>query len=254
MPPTVVLVPGAWHTAACYSRLEPFLNAHGYPTESVNHPSIGAEPPTKTLADDVASVRAVLSRLIDDEGKTVVLLGHSYGGVVVSNASDGFGVETRAQQGKQGGIAVVMYLAAFALQNGVSLFDALGGKWLPWMKFDADYSYSSEQRRIFYHDVPAALQEEAIAGLRHSSRAPFHGAVTHEPWRTMSCAYLFCDDDQGLPLAVQEKMAGLMEQTAPPANVRTVHLPASHSPFLSMPERTAETIVRVAGEVGGAQN
>ncbi|KAL5355627.1 Alpha/beta hydrolase fold-1 [Aspergillus floccosus] len=253
MPPTILLAPGAWHTSACYSLLEPALQAAGYPTESVSHPSIGAEPPTKTLSDDVTSLRRTLSRLIDDEGKTVVLLGHSYGGVVVSNASEGFGLADRAAQGKKGGIAVVVYLAAFLLQSGRSLFDALGGKWQPWMKFDNDYSYPSDERRVFYHDVAPDLQETALAQLRHSCRAPFYGAVAHEPWRAMPCAYIFCDEDQAIPLFVQEKLVELMTQAAP-ENVLTAHLPASHSPFLSMPERTAEAIVRVVKEVQGRVN
>ncbi|GES58165.1 related to signal peptide protein [Aspergillus terreus] len=244
MPPTIVLAPGAWHTSTCYSLLEPALHAAGYPTESVSHPTIGAEPPTKTLSDDVTSLRRTLARLIDEQDKTVVLLGHSYGGVVVSNASEGFGTADRAAQGKPGGIAGVVYLAAFALQSGRSLFDALGGN---------DYSYPSDQRRVFYHDVAPDLQETAIAWLRHSCRAAFYGAVAHEPWRAMPCAYIFCDEDQAIPLFVQEKMVEAMTQTAP-GNVLTAHLPASHSPFFSMPERTAEAIVRAVEGVQGRAN
>ncbi|KAF9886777.1 hypothetical protein FE257_011154 [Aspergillus nanangensis] len=255
MNPTILLAPGAWHSSTCFRQLQLHLDALNYPNETVDHPSIGAEPPTKSLDDDVHNLRRALSRLIDEEEKSVVLLGHSYGGVVISNASEGFGLAQRQQQGKQGGIEVVVYLAAFVLGKGTSLFDGLGRKWAWWMSFEGEYCYSSNERQIFYHDVPSDQQDEALAQLKHTSAAVFHGKVVHEPWRYMPVAYLYCDGDQALPFAVQEKlvesMVGSSVEHAPAPLVLTDHLSASHSPFLSMPDQTAESIRRVVGEVQG---
>lgn len=61
------------------------LDALGFPSECPAHPSIGAEPPTKTLADDVASLHNLLSAYAD-ECRDLILVGHSYGGVVASYA------------------------------------------------------------------------------------------------------------------------------------------------------------------------
>lgn len=81
----------------------------------------------------------------------------------------------------------------------------------------------------------------------------FHGAVTHLPWQNnIPCAYIYCDDDQALVLAAQEQMVSFMQgslQGMPTPFVLTAHLPSSHSPFLSMPEKTAECIVDLVGEV-----
>lgn len=109
------------------------LDTLGYPSECPAHPSIGAEPPSLTLEDDVASLRRVLTTLAD-EGKNIVA--HSYGGVVASTASEGLVKQVRAESGKLGGIVKVVYLAAFALDKGQSLLGMLGGVYLPWMKVE----------------------------------------------------------------------------------------------------------------------
>lgn len=65
-------------------------------------PSVGAEPPNKGLSDDTAAVRVVLERLAD-EGHMIVLVVHSYGGLVGSNAVEGLGYKQRADEDKKGG-------------------------------------------------------------------------------------------------------------------------------------------------------
>ncbi|KAJ5282005.1 hypothetical protein N7478_007377 [Penicillium angulare] len=99
------------------------------------HPSTGAEPPSKELPDDVASLRDVLVKLAD-EGRDLVVVAHSYGGVVASCAVDGLSKQAREKDGKSGGVIKVIYLAAFALDKGQSLLGMLGGNFLPWMKIE----------------------------------------------------------------------------------------------------------------------
>ena len=111
------------------------LNTLGYPSECPAHPSIGAEPPCLTLEDDVTSLRRVLATLAD-EGKDIVVVAHSYGGIVASTASEGLVKHFRAESGKAGGIVKVVYLAAFALDKEQSLLSLLGGAYLPWMKVE----------------------------------------------------------------------------------------------------------------------
>lgn len=133
--PTFVFSLGAWLTPVVFDTLRGRLDTLGYPSECPAHPSIGAEPPSLTLEDDVASLRRVLTTLAD-EGKDIVLVAHSYGGVVASTASEGLVKHVRAESGKPGGIVKVVYLAAFALDKGQSLLGMLGGVYLPWMKIE----------------------------------------------------------------------------------------------------------------------
>ena len=133
--PTFVFSHGGWVTPVVFDAVRGRLDTLGYPSECPAHPSIGAEPPSLTLEDDVASLRRVLTTLAD-EGKDIVIVAHSYGGVVASTASEGLVKHFRAENGKLGGIVKVVYLAAFALDKGQSLLGVLGGVYLPWMKVE----------------------------------------------------------------------------------------------------------------------
>lgn len=133
--PTFVFSLGAWNTPIVFDSVRDRLNTLGYPSECPAHPSIGAEPPSLTLEDDVASLRRVLMTLAD-EAKDIVLVAHSYGGVVASTASEGLLKQVHAETGKPGGIVKIVYLAAFALDKGQSLLGMLGGAYLPWMKVE----------------------------------------------------------------------------------------------------------------------
>lgn len=131
--PTIVLIPGAWHQPSCYDIVRDDLVSRGYDVEYVSYPTVGAEPPTKGLADDAAATRAVLERLAD-EGKQIVLGVHSYGGLVGANAVEGLGYKQRAKEGKKGGVTMFVYISAFVNPKGVSILNALGNAWLPWMQ------------------------------------------------------------------------------------------------------------------------
>lgn len=133
--PTFVFALGAWMGPAFFDDTRSRLEALGFRSECPPHPSIGAEPPTKILADDVASLRSLLAARAD-EGRDLIVVGHSYGGVVVSAAVEGLAKSARAQAGKPGGIVKVVYLSAFALDKGQTLMEILGGKPLPWMKIE----------------------------------------------------------------------------------------------------------------------
>ncbi|KAJ5676033.1 hypothetical protein N7462_008930 [Penicillium macrosclerotiorum] len=234
--PTLVFSLGAWVIPAVYDATRSRLDDLGYPSECPAHPSIGAEPPSKTLSDDVTSFRDVLIKLAD-EGRDLVVVGHSYGGVVTSCAVDGLSKQDRAKEGKLGGVIKVIYLAAFALDNGQSLLGMLGGQFLPWMKVEGDYVLADGAGDIGWHDIPLENQEKWNSLAQHTSRAVFSGEATYEPWHDIPCAYIVCEEDRALPPPFQELFASKM---GGPKNI--YRLPSSHSPFLSMPNRLAEVL------------
>jgi pimeloyl-ACP methyl ester carboxylesterase len=131
--PKIVLVPGAWITPAFYDRLQSCLSERGLDSVAVQHQSTGAEPPIKTLEDDVSQLRGTLEQLCD-AGSDVIVAAHSYGGVVSSGAVLGLDKTTRQSQGKSGGVVMIVYMVAFVLQKGDSLIGATGGQLLPWIK------------------------------------------------------------------------------------------------------------------------
>lgn len=132
--PTFVLVPGAWHSPSHFSHLIARLHEAGYPTVSLNLPSIDSEEPKKIeAATDVAFVREeMLLPLLEDE-KDVVLVMHSYGGLPGGAAAKGLSKSERESQGLPGGVIGLVFLAAFLAREGDSLVSALGGRLDPWI-------------------------------------------------------------------------------------------------------------------------
>ncbi|KAH8659749.1 Alpha/beta hydrolase fold-1 [Ilyonectria robusta] len=241
--PTIVFAPGAWHTPDCFDVVRDALHVRGWSTEAVSYPSVAAEPPTKGLADDAVAVRAALQRLAD-EGTTIVLVVHSYGGLVGANAVEGLGYKQRAKQGQSGGVIMFVYLAAFVTPLGKSVKDMLGGRFLPWMKFDGNYVHADTPEVVFYHDVEPEAQKKAIVALKHQSASVFTDAVTYEPWHDIDSMFFFCDADQALPLPVQQGMAALLGP-----NATSFHSKASHSPFLSQAQEVVDGL-EYAAKVG----
>ncbi|EFW98422.1 hypothetical protein CMQ_4274 [Grosmannia clavigera kw1407] len=209
------------------------MKVDGWETEAVEYPSVGAEPPTKHMPEDAAAIRAVLTPLVE-QGKEVIVVVHSYGGVPGASAIQGLGWKQRAKEGKTGGVSLFIYLSAFVTRKGKCPKELLGGQFLPWMKFDGDYSRVESPEKVFYHDLNAEDLKWALDNLKHQSAPIFTDAADYEPWHEIDCGYIFCDDDQAIPLPVQEQLASALGPDA-----FFTHLKASHSPFLSMvPELT----------------
>ncbi|OOO11944.1 hypothetical protein OAory_01084140 [Aspergillus oryzae] len=249
-PPTLLLTPGSWHTPTSLIHLQTALQKAGYPTQTIAHPTNGAEPPTKTLTDDTTNLRHTLSQLIDQEGKDVVLIAHSYGGLVISNAAEGFGKKDRGKRGLQGGVVLMVYMTAFLVPRGKSLFGVLGEFRPANMVLEGSYCRATSARESFYHDLSPEMLAEAEAQLTHSCIGAYTESVNYEPWRDISCAYIFCEEDRALGLPVQEMLVEMMRESAP-FPVLTGRLKASHSPFYSMPGETAEVIGGFVSEVEG---
>ncbi|CEO59973.1 hypothetical protein PMG11_04620 [Penicillium brasilianum] len=258
---TILFIPGAWHLPDVFDDTRAALTVRGIPSAAVALPSIGEEPPNKGLADDTIAVRNEIERL-SDEGKQVVVVAHSYGGMVGAGAVKGLGYTERQKGGKTGGVIMLVYMAAFVAKLGTSLLDMLGGNWLPWMKLDVsgccfltrmasidansmqgDYCRAEEAAEICYNDLSLREQEKWSSRIVHTSRAVFEERVAHEPWHDLPCMYLFCEDDKAIPLAVQESMASLL------GDYSQFRCPSSHSPFLSMPDKVAEAC-ELAAKIG----
>lgn len=233
--PTVVLVHGAWHQPVpTWDLVRAELASRGVATDVVRLPS--AAPPASTrpgLTDDIAAVVDLLDRL----GEPVVLCGHSYGGMVISEA------------GKHRAVAGLVYLAAFCLEEGETVLSIAAVEPPPLIAAAIRYSDDglmsidpTRARDVFYADVDAALAARSVAALVPSTSTVFATPTPADPaWREKPSVYIVCERDQAIPVWRQREMA---QRCA-----RTVTLDASHSPFLSMPARVADVL---AAEVARA--
>ncbi len=171
-------------------------------------------------------VRAALAGV----GGPVVVVGHSYGDAVVSEAAT---ADT--------GAAHLVYLCAFQLDVGESLLAAAGGQAPPWWEVHDRHIVTTTPEHVFYDDCPADLTADAVGRLGLQSRASFEQPLTRAAWRETPSTYVVCETDQAIPLFAQEQMAQRAGDV--------VRLPDGHSPFLSSPGEVARILRDVAGRV-----
>jgi pimeloyl-ACP methyl ester carboxylesterase len=131
--PHILIIPGAWHPASTMEDFRKSLEAAGFPTLIVPTPSVGNRD--VTVRDDEAQTTALLKPLIED-GKEVAVLGHSYGGVVltgVTGATVGLDKRSRDAQGLKGGILGMIFLAAFIPLPDETMWEMASKKWYPFV-------------------------------------------------------------------------------------------------------------------------
>lgn len=129
--PTILLVQGSFQIPQVYEKLVKGLEARGYPTIHPQLPSCsnvdGPNFPQLSLVDDASAIRAELTRLIESEGRTVVVVMHSYGGLVGSEATtEELSYTNRQARDLPGGVIHLFFYAAFLLQEGQSVLSAFG--------------------------------------------------------------------------------------------------------------------------------
>lgn len=135
---TVVLVPGAFHVDSAMDILGAQLQTKGYNTrtwglKTVNTPNVSVEEDAQLL------VEGILTPLIDQQGKDIVLFLHSYAGFPGSSAIAGYSKAERSAKGLQGGIIGLIFQSAFVPKPGDTLLQMIGGNYAPWQ--DPDVSY-----------------------------------------------------------------------------------------------------------------
>jgi pimeloyl-ACP methyl ester carboxylesterase len=116
---TVVVVPGSFSPSILYSDIIDQLSAHGYEAVAVNLPSVGRrnKAPPATMTDDANHIRSVTIELAD-QGKEIVLVMHSYGGIAGTESAKGLARSDREAEGKIGGIISLVYLTAIIPRIG----------------------------------------------------------------------------------------------------------------------------------------
>lgn len=125
--PVILLIPGSFSISAMYFPLQDILIERGHEAYVNNLPSAsrnGPEAPA-SLSDDAKFFSSIIG-MIADQGKNIVVLGHSYGGLVASESAKGHSKAERSARGLKGGIIRIIFLAAIVLPEGQSLVDHQG--------------------------------------------------------------------------------------------------------------------------------
>jgi pimeloyl-ACP methyl ester carboxylesterase len=231
MQPTIVLVHGAFAESASWDRVIRHLADAG-------HDVIAAANPLRGLAADAAAVSDVV-RTVDGP---VVLAGHSYGGMVISNVDP-----------DAGEITGLVYVAGFAPEPGESAFalsqrypgSTLGDALAPVPRSDGTtdlYIARERFREQFAADVPAAEAAWMAATQRPVTlQALEEPSGEHPLWAQLPSWFLIGELDRNIPAELQRFMAHRAGAR------RTVQLPgASHAVAVSHPEATSRLILEAA--------
>jgi pimeloyl-ACP methyl ester carboxylesterase len=134
--PTVLFVHGSWHTPNHFAPVRKVFEEAGFPTSCPRQPSVCNAPPVG-LMEDAQCIRHELVRLIEEEERDLIVVAHSYGGVVATQAVEQrFARKTREKEGKKGGVVRIVYMCAFLLDVGQTLAGAFGGSLPPFIPVD----------------------------------------------------------------------------------------------------------------------
>jgi len=223
---SIVLVHGGFVDGSGWEPVYSILKKDGFEVIVVQNPTI-------TLADDVAVTR----RAIATAKKDVILVGHSYGGAVISEA------------GNDPKVAGLVYITAFALDKGESVASLLANPApdapVPPLLPPVDGFLLLDREKF-----PASFAADVKPGLASfmaDSQVPWgldalQGAVSQPAWRTKPSWYLVTKDDKMIPPTAQRAMA---ERAAAEVSETL----GSHSIFLSNPEAVASVIKKAAANV-----
>lgn len=232
----IVLVHGAWADGSSWSGVIPLLEADGYHV-------VAAQIPLTSLADDDAATQRAIARITKLYPGPVLLVGHSYGGVVIGDTP-----------GNDPNVAGLVYVAAFAPDSGESALSLLGtlktaSPLLPFLLFDTANQFVTISAHgvatAFAQDLPKPEQVQLTATQGPTSVAVLSATPTVTPaWRTKRTWFIVSAQDKAITAGLEESMAERM-------GAATIILPTCHLAMLQEPHRVAEFIEQAATSVGG---
>ena len=222
-PTTVVLVHGAFADGSAWNQVVPLLQAKGLKVVSVQNP-------LSSLADDVAATR----RVINAQTGPVVLVGHSWAGMVITEV------------GEDERVKALVYVAAFAPAEGQSAVDLSKG----YPKSEGSNYFVADKEGFvtmtpegiatqLAQDLPRAqtnlmaVSQGAVRGVNFEEKA------THAAWKTRPSSFIVSTQDHMIQPALQQAMAKNI-------GAKVVTLSSSHVPQLSHPKAVADAIIAAA--------
>ena len=224
---SIVLVHGAFADGSSWNKVIPLLEAEGFTVTAVQNP-------LKSLSEDVATTK----RVLDAQKGDVVLVGHSYGGAVITEAAAG-----------NSKVKALVYVAAFAPDAGETL-GALGERFpaaplgTAVVPDSAGFLYIDRAKvaDVFANDLP---KEEAA--LLAATQKPLAAAIFGEPlkaaaWKSIPSWYVVSTQDKAINPDLERFMAKRM-------NAKTKELKASHVSFISNAPEIAKVIQSAAASI-----
>jgi len=223
----IVFVHGAWADGSSWSKVIPLLQSKGLHAVAVQNP-------LTSLADDVAATK----RAIALQDGPVLLVGHSYGGAVITEA------------GNDPKVVGLVYVAAFAPSDGESV--ASTAKPFPppplfsEVRADAEGFLTVTAKGIaedFAQDLPDKEKQVLTATQGPTAAAVFGATITTAAWKTKPSWYVIASNDRAVPPELEKAEAVAMKATS-------ITITSSHVPMFSHPKEVADFIEQAAAKGG----
>lgn len=234
----IVLVHGAWADGSSWSRVIPLLESEGYHVVAV-------QLPVTSLADDDAVTERAIVRITTAYPGPVLLVGHSYGGVVIGDTP-----------GNDPNVVGLVYVAAFAPDTGESALSLLGTLSIPspisqYLVFDAAHQFVTISPQgvanAFAQDLPKLEQITLTATQGPAAVAALTATPIVTPaWHSKPSWFIVASHDMAIT-------AGLEAQMAQKINATTITLPTCHLVMLQEPQKVAEFIEQAATSIGSRE-
>jgi pimeloyl-ACP methyl ester carboxylesterase len=234
--PTIVFVHGGWADSSGWNQEITNLEQRGYTV-------IAPANPLRDLASDVAYIRSVLQTI----SGPIVLVGHSYGGAVITNAAVGVP-----------NVKALVYIAGFAPDKGESLVQLvtmnpgtqIGPATLDFRSYPLPgrgtgtdlYLKKSAFHEAFAADLPLEITDQMQAAQRPFSNEAFQSLSGEPAWKTIPSWYMVATQDHAIPPATERFMAHR-------AHASIVEVDASHVAMISQPEATTRLILEAVRSV-----
>nr|WKN37548.1 alpha/beta hydrolase [Tunicatimonas sp. TK19036] len=223
----VVLVHGTWADGSSWAKVIPLLEAKGFHVVAV-------QIPLTSLADDVAATK----RAIELQDGPVLLVGHSWGGVVITEA------------GNDPKVSGLVYVAAVAPDEGQSFLEvvqtAASAPGNDEIRPDAYGFVSMSPKGIFEdfaQDLPEAEQKLVLATQGPQAFTALTEKVTRAAWKTKPSWYVVASEDRMINPDLERTLASKLKAT-------TLELKSSHLAMLSQPDKVAAFVVEAASKIG----
>ncbi|KAF2094400.1 alpha/beta-hydrolase [Rhizodiscina lignyota] len=250
--PTIVIVPGSFSPALFYELFITQLNDAGYPdVHFVEYPSIGRKDPAPaaTMLDDAAAIHKAVESLAD-EGRDILLIAHSYGGIPASESIRGLAKSQREADGKNGGIIRVLYATAIVPAVGESSSDIMSGDSVPpYLKINGDYMWLEpiENAQLNFSDLPYEEGFKWAKKAEEHSTISFTGALTYPGYKDVPVSYMYCEIDKTVPPEMQQRFIQTIERDS--GNSVDIHkVKTGHFAFLSQPDIVIQVVRKICGE------
>ncbi|KAI1616232.1 Alpha/beta hydrolase fold-1 [Exophiala viscosa] len=249
--PTLILIHGSWHTPAYWDKARTILEMKGYKCIAPQLLFTDIDLPITSIAPAIESLRRVIASEID-AGNDVVVVNHSFGGMVGCSAIKGFTRKNQSnlKHNKSGHVLGLIQTPAFAPRSNTALIDLYAVPGYVESLSSQDQVRPSkegwsellrEPGGYFYNDLPPEEAQELISrlvkfsfGLGMSSDGVYAG------WLDVPVWYLFCTLDQAMTLKGQEIIVQICRDDG--ADVTTRVVEAGHSPAISKTEDVVQFV------------